>query len=131
MTKIKNKPYYILKDDKPVREDDPIKWARWFENSIMTRERVLGQASLKNGYFISTVFLGLDHAFGLSPRPVLFETWIRDQVWGKDYYERFETYEDAERDFNEKLKEYRSKKLWRVPFIVFLRWLNEKLQKYT
>lgn len=43
---------------------------------------------------VSTVFLGLDHAFGLSPKPVLFETVIFGGAFNHDCY-RSCTYEEA------------------------------------
>ena len=61
---------YILKDHVPVLEDDLLKWGRWFE----TADRTVARTRIKN-IEISTVFLGLDHAFGQG-NPLLFETMV-------------------------------------------------------
>lgn len=63
--------YYILKDKKPVVVD-VLTWAKWIGypgNKIVAQEMV-------GGGKVSTVFLGIDHAFfGQSP-PILFETMV-------------------------------------------------------
>ena len=98
----------------------------------MTRERMLGRASLKNGYQISTVFLGLDHGFGMTPKPILFETWVHDNIWGDNYYERYETWEQVEKGFGNTVGEYKKKKPWRIAVIIFMKgfpkWTNSLLQ---
>ena len=54
-------------------------WARWFEATKDTRERVIAQdrdeSAGADGVMVSTVFLGLDHQFGDGP-PVLWETLV-------------------------------------------------------
>ena len=62
---------YIL-DEKgaPVAEPDMMKWAQWFEKA----ERHVGNETIGDSK-ISTVFLGLDHAFG-GGAPVLWETMV-------------------------------------------------------
>lgn len=62
---------YILLDDHTVREAELLEWARWFEDN--PKKRVVKQDELPNGYWISTIFLGLDHSFGSGP-PLIFET---------------------------------------------------------
>jgi len=46
-------------------------WAEWFESS----DRIVAQTRLGD-IFISTVFLGMDHGFGRSSVPILFETMV-------------------------------------------------------
>jgi hypothetical protein len=58
-----------------------LEWARWLENT----DRIVRQDRLANGeVLVSTVFLGLDHAFGLCSgkqgSPVLFETMSFDDL---------------------------------------------------
>ena len=50
--------HYILDGKIPKPVDDFMKWARWFEkaNRVVKKTEVLGCE-------ISTVFLGIDHAF--------------------------------------------------------------------
>jgi hypothetical protein len=62
---------YIL-DEKgtPVHEPDITKWGQWFSKA----DRHVGNETIGNSQ-ISTVFLGLDHAFG-GGVPVLWETMV-------------------------------------------------------
>lgn len=61
---------YILVGQDPVHCLDPIQWGQWME----THDRVVRQEEYK-GFWVSTIFLGLDHSFSDSP-PVVFETMI-------------------------------------------------------
>lgn len=61
---------YILVDGVPVAEPDVLKWAEWFEKA----DRKVAHARISN-VDISTVFLGMDHAFG-GGEPILFEAMI-------------------------------------------------------
>jgi hypothetical protein len=67
---------YILDEQgNPVEETNLFKWAEWFE----TAERQVAKttlATLDGEILISTVFLGLDHDFGMTGIPVLYETMI-------------------------------------------------------
>jgi hypothetical protein len=47
-------------------------------------------------YLISTVFLGIDHNFRDSPRPILFETMIFGDEPGDGYQTRCSTWEEAQ-----------------------------------
>jgi len=61
--------YYILdKDHNPVKIEDFNQWA----TEMQTIKRV-GIDEVKDTT-VSTVFLGLDHSFGVTDKPVLFET---------------------------------------------------------
>jgi hypothetical protein len=71
---------YILTDDhRVVPEPDLFTWARWFEEA----DRHVGQ-ELVGPYWVSTVFLGLDHDFipcafsGSARPPLIFETMVFD-----------------------------------------------------
>jgi hypothetical protein len=54
----------------PVPEPDLLTWARWFE----TADRAVARTAV-GPYTVSTVFLGIDHAFGAGP-PLLWETMV-------------------------------------------------------
>lgn len=54
-------------------------WAAWFE----TADRIVAQTEVGR-YEVSTVFLGVDHGFGHTSRPVLWET----MVFGRPYVHR-------------------------------------------
>lgn len=65
--------YYTLDGHTPVRCTNAVEWANWYETANETRrvaEDNVGEAR------ISTVFLGLDHAFNPNMLPILFETLI-------------------------------------------------------
>lgn len=68
--------HWILIDGEPV----PVglyEWGRWFENTpqrIVCQEDLIGPDN--ETYWVSTVFLGLDHSFGVFGPPLLFETMI-------------------------------------------------------
>src|SRR5882757_3426775 len=82
---------YMLQGHEAVPVNDLLEWARWFE----TAKRQIATSFPAEGVRVSTVFLGLDHSFGSSGPPILFETMIfggeHDQ-----YQERYSTWEEAE-----------------------------------
>jgi hypothetical protein len=49
-----------------------LEWAQWFEKE---ENRRVAATSI-NGWRVSTVFLAIDHSFGLSEKPLWFETMI-------------------------------------------------------
>jgi hypothetical protein len=63
--------YYVLKGNVAFEEPDLIKWAQLFQKADRkVRHDIIQGAS------ISTVFLGIDHAFHGQEKPVLFETMV-------------------------------------------------------
>lgn len=93
---------YILNGHTPVPMPDLLVWATWLEKA----DRKVKQETI-NGYFISTVFMGLDHDFfGSEPStPVLFETMV---FGGKnEIQERYCTWEQAERGHEEIVRRVR------------------------
>lgn len=64
--------HYILNDaGEPIPCDDFMEWAQWFE----TAHRQIGKTVVGQSV-ISTVFLGLDHAFSGQGDPILWETMV-------------------------------------------------------
>lgn len=63
--------YILDQKGNPVRCDDLDTWVQWFEQSGLRRVAKDEIGDIE----ISTVFLGLDHAFGGGP-PLLWETMI-------------------------------------------------------
>ncbi len=63
---------YTLDGHTPVLATDLLDWALWFE----TADRTVARTQIEEGVEVSTVFLGLDHCFGMSGPPILFETMI-------------------------------------------------------
>jgi hypothetical protein len=82
--------FYILVGTVPMPVDDVIVWGRWFKdiNNRRIAEDMIGDV------WISTVFLGLDHAWGDDP-PLLFETMAFRG--GRDLYQdRCGTWQEAQ-----------------------------------
>lgn len=71
MSEILSHHYYILDGHEITTAPDVIAWAQWFETAD---RRVAGDEI--GPYFVSTIFIGLDYSFGLSPVPLLFETTV-------------------------------------------------------
>jgi hypothetical protein len=62
--------------------------------------KIIKQEDLPNGYWVSTVWLGLDHRFGdTTGLPVIFETMVFNHKWGRSMadhdMERYCTEEEA------------------------------------
>lgn len=82
--------HYILVGHAAV-PTDLMTWARWFESA--REDRVVAKTDV-NHVCVSTVFLGLDHAFGEGP-PQLFETLVFGGPLA-DEMERYSTWDEAE-----------------------------------
>lgn len=83
--------WYILdKNNKPVNKP-VLEAAQWLDENL--ERKVVKQDHFDDGVWVSTVFLGLDHAWN-SDIPVLWETMIfggeHDQ-----YQERYTSHKDA------------------------------------
>lgn len=94
--------FYILKDKVPVPVSDVEEWGRWFE----TGDRRVGKKILLNGYFVSTIFLGLsfDKQFFESmvfPNFPKFENPITEQ--------RYQTWDQAYEGHQALINEYQMK----------------------
>lgn len=82
--------YFILDPNGiPIPCFDLMEWARWFE----TAERRVA-VDERDGYKVSTVFLGLDHSFG-GADPILYETMIFAPYDGGGDMWRYSTRYDA------------------------------------
>lgn len=84
---------YILVGHEPVEIDDLLEWARWFEQD--TAARRVGYTEISPQVHVSTIFLGLDHNFGMHGPPLLFETMIFGGVMNEEC-ERYATWQEAE-----------------------------------
>lgn len=67
-----NDKYILNEQGEPVNESDLMKWAAWLENGDCRRvaNDQVGKAT------VSTVFIGLDHAYGDDEPPILWETMV-------------------------------------------------------
>jgi len=91
---------YILNDKEPIQEPDFLKWARWYQSFCEQDKKHVCKTLIPDKYFISTVFLGMDHAFAPGAPPLLFETMVflkenGDQEWDQ-YMDRYSTWREAE-----------------------------------
>jgi hypothetical protein len=80
---------YILDGEIPVPCEDLLQWGAWME----TGDRVLKQERVGQ-FWVSTVFIGLDHQYGAGP-PLLFETMVFDADRHNVYQYRYSTWELA------------------------------------
>lgn len=89
---------YYDKEGKPITSSE---WAKLFQD---VEYKVVRQTTTKNNYFISTVWLGLDHGHGLD-EILIFETMVFDMkngFTGRDLFmERYETEEQAKQGHRE------------------------------
>lgn len=88
--------YYILNSKKePVPAVSALAWAEWWENN---REACVVAQEKVGGYFVSTVFLGINHDHLGQGVPILFET--ASQAASDDgtleILARYSTWEQAE-----------------------------------
>lgn len=81
---------WMLDGHTPVPAPSLMEWARWYETADRRVARTrIGEAE------VSTVFLGLNHNFEHSGRPVLFETMVFGGPWDEHQW-RYSTWEEAE-----------------------------------
>ena len=69
-----NDRYILDADGNPVPEPDLMTWGRWMEAG----GRQLAYTEIGGRYWVSTVFLGLDHNYWGNGPPVLWETMTFD-----------------------------------------------------
>ena len=96
---------YILKNKK-VRKATSEEMGTFMQ----TKKHILKQTTLKNGVFVSTIFLGLDHSWG-GGAPILFETMVFknksiDATYDSDQ-ERYTTYKEAMAGHKRWVQEYK------------------------
>lgn len=82
--------YYIL-DGKEIVPASLWEWARWYGSA----DRHVAQVQIGQ-YWVSTVFLGLDHNHWGEGAPLLFETMIFDLDGKTDHQTRCSTWKEAE-----------------------------------
>lgn len=86
--------HYRLEGTEPVPVQDLITWAVWFE----TADRTVATTQVTETIEVSTVFLGLDHQWGVGP-PLLFESMVfgmADDDPLADMQVRYRTWHEAE-----------------------------------
>ena len=117
MKKILTNDKYILKGKKVVECHDLLEWGKWFG----TANRIVKQDNLKNGLFVSTVFLGLNHNFLSKGKPILFETMVftpkrKRKIFGRKMkmmigdeldQNRYHTWAESERGHKKMVKRWK------------------------
>lgn len=86
---------YILIDKVPAKITDIIAWGLAMEKSrVVEQTTFTDKIDHEHKVKVSTVFIGIDHAFGGESGPLLFETMI---FGGKHdhYQERYKTWDEA------------------------------------
>ena len=86
---------YLLKDKLPVKIDDFLSWGIEMKSCRQIRhDTITDKINHDNKVRISTIFLGIDHAFGGETGPILFETMV---FGGKhdQYQDRYRTWDEA------------------------------------
>lgn len=84
--------YYYILEGKTPKQVDFMEYAKWHTQNQL--QRVVAKTELPDGVIVSTVFLGINHAF-LDVPPLLFETMI----FGGEHdghTERYCAWEEAE-----------------------------------
>lgn len=66
--------YILDENNNPVEEPDLMKWAEWMEKSEWPLGRRIVAQENVGDYWVSTVFLGIDHRFMGEGPPILWET---------------------------------------------------------
>lgn len=98
---------WILKNRVPIPVADALTWGRWLEKARETGELIVAQTDLDPELKVSTVFLGIDYSFSLSPEapPILFET----MVFGEEKTGRYTRPNGTERtyQYREPLEQWR------------------------
>lgn len=107
---------YYDRQGKPIY--DTLKWGKLLGDKDY---KVLAQKRSPNGrYFISTIWIGLDHSFlfmgkKANPNPLIFETMVFDRNDPEYEQSRSSTEAAAFADHKRMLKTYRRKLSWWLP----------------
>jgi hypothetical protein len=121
---MRERPLYYDKEANPI--SDTLEWARLFEN----REyRIVKQETLWWGAFLSTVWLGLDHAWG-GEKPLIFESMLFFGRTSDLDSRRYSTLEEAIQGHN-RLKAYWSNPLNVVCLFADLVWRRIQRMKWS
>lgn len=87
--------FYILEGKRVI----PVDIEKWYSFFSIIENKIIKQETTKNGFWVSTVFLRVDHNYSGSGKPLLFETMVFNN---KESFEdldidRYSIYEEAEK----------------------------------
>ena len=95
---------YILKDGLAVQCPDLMEWGAWMEAHRSKSQKIFKISGLR----LSTVFLGLDHSFGLG-EPLLWETMLFNDDLGESEGQWRFTFQGEAYEFHDaKVKELKA-----------------------
>lgn len=95
---------FYKRDGTPYPNDDSILWAKDYKR---LNYRIIKQDRLFNGYFISTVWLGINHNFGFGP-PLIFETMVFDDRGNVDLdMKRYSTESEAIKGHSQMVRKWK------------------------
>lgn len=83
--------HYVLDANHNLVVADLMTWARWLDKA----DRIVARTTVYDGCDVSTVFLGLDHRFGVGGPPLVFETRVFGGPFDQDM-DRYSTWAEAE-----------------------------------
>ena len=86
--------YYKLDENKNAVPCSPMEWGKCREEMFKCKTKHVAEKTIGD-YWISTVWLGLDHQWG-NGKPLLFETMISNKGEWEDYCDRYSTWIEAE-----------------------------------
>lgn len=84
-------------------------WAKLFQD---TAKRIVAQQCLKNGIYVSTVWLGLNHNFSGRGRPLIYETMVfpKEGDGNEMDYQRYFSRRQAEIGHKKMIAKWEAKK---------------------
>jgi len=91
-----SEPRYFNKQGKPITLS---RWVELFEDPAY---KIIKRDETPNGV-VSTIWLGLDHSFEESGKPLIFETMIFESDEYPDFQKRYSTLEEAIKGHEEAL----------------------------
>lgn len=95
---------YILRKRKKAIKVPLEDWARWMESIRGTSKKFVAKKTIK-GKRVSTVFLGLDHAWMEGQKPQIFETMVFEgEGYSEIYMRRYSTYNEAKKGHRKAIK---------------------------
>lgn len=91
------------------RDGTPLTLAAWTEKFEMPGYKRVDETTLEDGTWISTVWIGLDHSFGMG-EPLIFETMVfpsKEGPLSELAMDRYATEEEARRGHRRMVEAYR------------------------
>ena len=85
--------FFILNDDRTLKPVNASTWGKWFETHQLAR--TVRQENIED-YWVSTVFLGLNHDWTGRAKPLVFETMILNRKTKEWSQTRCSTWAEAE-----------------------------------